>query len=157
MSESDKRIATFVVPYTAGILEAVASSGGQEVARKRLVTAGTPVALRLRPYKATVTTSRDDLAYVVVEVVDFSGNLVPDAVLKVQFDVSGGTLAGVINGNVHNPDSMQRPRRWTYHGKALAVIRPPKSAGTISVTAFGENLQGTTLSIPAVDGTFPAL
>ncbi len=148
LTEGDERIATFTVPYVPGTLVAVAYAGGKELSRKQLVTAGPAAALRLRSDVPSVTTSRDALSHVLVEVVDAAGRLVPDAVVKVVLDVKGGALAAVANGNPHNVDSFQRPRRWTYRGGALAVLRPPTTAGTIVVRASAEGLADAVLSIP---------
>ncbi|HKN99173.1 MAG TPA: hypothetical protein VJX10_18780, partial [Pseudonocardiaceae bacterium] len=70
-----------------GELTAIASRDGREIGRTRLATVGAPAALRLVPDVGGLTTSRDDLAYVLVEVVDGHGHVVPDAVLEVTFQV----------------------------------------------------------------------
>lgn len=155
--DADQHIATFDVPYTPGTLVAIAYRAGEEIARKTLRTVGAPAALRLRPDRQRITTSRDDLAYVVIEVVDAHGNLVPDAVVKVEFDVTGGEFVGVANGNPHNVDSFTRPRRWTYHGRALAVVQPPHNAGTIVVNAFAADLRADTITIDVVDQPYPTI
>jgi beta-galactosidase len=61
---------------------------------------------------------------------DSQGRAVPDAVVKVNFQVAGaGDLIGVGNGNPHNVDSFSRPRHYTWHGQALAILRPAKWPG----------------------------
>lgn len=157
LADADKHIATFDVPYTPGTLVAIASRAGEEIARKTLRTVGAPAALRLRPDRQRITTSRDDLAYIVIEVVDAQGNLVPDAVVKAEFDVTGGTLVGMANGNAHNVDSFTRPRRWTYHGMALAVVQPPGKAGMIAVNAFAADLRADAITIDVVDQPYPSI
>ena len=77
MSDADKRIAIFKVPYAPGELVAVASKDGKEIARKVLVTTGTPAALRLQSDVGSVTTGRGELAHVLVEVIDSHGRVVP--------------------------------------------------------------------------------
>ena len=142
---------TFDVPYAPGELTAVTSLNGKEIARKSLVTVGQPAALRLKSDVRSVTTARDDLAHVVVEVVDAQGRVVPDAVVKVAFAVEGaGVLAGAANGNPHNVDSYQRPRHWTFHGRALAILRPAKDAGVLSLTATADGLAPARISVPVL-------
>jgi beta-galactosidase len=142
LTEADKRIATFTVPYAPGELVAVAHQGDTELARKALATTGRPTALRLTSDVRSLTVSRGDLAHVLVEVVDDRGHLVPDAVVRVSFAVEGsGALVGVGNGNPHNVDSFQRPRRWTWQGKALAILRPAKRAGRLTLTASADELR----------------
>jgi beta-galactosidase len=149
VAEADKRIAIFKVPYAPGELVAVASKDGKEIARKVLVTTGKPAALRLQSDVLSVTTGRGDLAHVLVEVIDSHGRVVPDATLKVEFAVAGaGELAGVANANPHNVDSFKRPRRWTWHGQALAILRPARTTGWISLTASADGLKSARLHLP---------
>lgn len=141
--------ATFTVPYEPGELTAVASRDGTEIGRKTIATAGAPAALRLTPDVAVLTTSRDALAHVLVEVTDAHGRLVPDAALQVTFSVSGaGELAGVANGNPHNVDSFRRPSRYTWHSRALAILRPAKHPGAVRLTAQAPGLRPAALALP---------
>jgi len=150
--ETDKRIALFKVPYTPGELVAVTSKAGKEIARKSISTAGNPAALRLTSDVRKLTTSRNDLAHVLVQVVDAGGLLVPDATLQVSFAVEGaGELAGVANGNPHNVDSFKRPRRWTWHGQALAILRPAKKKGWLALTASAAGLKPARLNLQVSD------
>lgn len=149
VTEADKMRVTFDVPYSPGELVAVARMGGSEIGRTALTTVGPAAAIRLTSDVMRLTTSRDDLAHVLVEVVDDQGRRVPDAVVKVAFDVSGaGKLVGVANANPHNVDSFQRPRRHTYHGRALAILRPAKAPGLITLRATANGLAPATLVLP---------
>ena len=99
-----------------------------------------------------LTTSRGDLAHVLVEIIDGQGRLVPDATLKVDFAIEGaGILAGVGNGNPHNVDSFQKPRRWTWHGRALAILRPAKQPGWLTLTASAAGLKPARLHLPVTE------
>lgn len=148
MAAEDKYVAAFQVPYTAGDLTAIVHRNGAEIARKTLSTVGAPAKLRLSSDVKSLTTSRNDLAHVLVEVVDSQGRVVPDAVINVTMTSTGaGKIIGVANGNPHNPDSFIRGDRWTWHGQALAVLRPGKSVGTITMTATSPTLSSATLSL----------
>ena len=139
-------MATFTIGYQAGELTAVASRDGTEIGRQTLTTVGAPAALRLVSDVPVLSTSRDDLAHVRVEVVDRHHRLVPDAVFPVSFEVGGaGELAAVGNGNPHNVDSFRRPRRHTWHGRALAILRPAKEPGLLRLTAQADGLRPATL------------
>ncbi|WEO99414.1 hypothetical protein A6P39_038245 [Streptomyces sp. FXJ1.172] len=84
-----------------------------------------------------------------VEAVDRRGRLVPDATVQVAFEVSGaGELAGVANGNPHNVDSFRQPRRHTWHGRALAILRPAKGPGPLTLSATAPGLRPTALTLP---------
>lgn len=149
LTEADQMRVTFDVPYAPGDLLAVARKDGQEIGRQLLRTVGEVAAVRLRSDLPRLTTSRDDLAHVLVEIVDAQGHPVPDAVEKVEFEVSGaGSLFGVANGNPHNVDSFQQPRRHTFQGKALAIIRPGKSPGEVILRATVAGLEPALLRLP---------
>ena len=155
VAASDKRVSTFTVPYTPGKLTAIATQNGREIGRQTLKTTGAAAKLRLVSDVEMLTTGRDDLAHVLVEVLDSRGRRVPDAVVDVSFDVAGvGELVGVGNGNPHNIDSFKRPGRYTWHGQALAIVRPAKTPGQITLTATAPGLQSATLTLrvaPAFD------
>jgi beta-galactosidase len=149
VTAADWAMATLTVPYQAGELTAIASQNGQEIGRRTLVTAGAPAALRLSPDVGVLTTSRDGLAHVLVEVTDARGRIVPDAATNVSLQVSGaGGLAGVASGNPHNVDSFTRPHRYTWHGKLLAILRPAKTPGVVRLTAQAPGLRPATLALP---------
>ncbi len=148
VTAEDRAMATFTVPYAAGALTAIASRNGHEIGRTTLRTTDTPTALRLTSDVGDLTTSRDDLAHVLVEVVDNRGQVVPDAAVEVTFQVSGaGQFAAVGNGNPHNVDSFTTPRRHTWHGRALAILRPAKHPGTVTLTATAPGLRTASLTL----------
>lgn len=151
LTVADKCTATFSVPYKSGELTAVSSLSGQEIARKTLRTTGKPAAVRLTADVKTLTTGRDDLAHVLVEIVDAQGAVVPDAVVQVRFSLEGqGEIYGVANGNPHNVDSFKKPRHWTWHGQALAIVRPAKQPGKLTIGASATGLRGMQLTLPVL-------
>jgi beta-galactosidase len=152
-SEIQRRIATFEVPFAPGELTAMTSKDGVELGRTSLVTVNAPAALRLAADVSSLTTDRRDLAHVLIEVVDNQGRLVPDAVLPVGLHVRGaGELIALGNGNPHNVDSFAGPRRHTWHGQALAVVRSAKRSGVLTVEGSVEGLSGSSIDLPVVDG-----
>jgi beta-galactosidase len=83
--------------------------------------------------------------------------VVPDAVLEVNFEVSGtGDLAAVANGNPHHVDSFRQPHRYTWHGQAQAIVRPGKTPGIVTLTARAAGLRGATLALPVRPAPGPA-
>ena len=139
--------ATFHVPYAAGNLTAVATTGADRRATRTLLTAGAPAAIRLRADRAAVCASRDDLAYVTAEVVDADGRLVPRAQLPLAFSVGGADEDGgegtqpfaaalyrVGSGNPRDLGSFTSSERTTFRGKALAVLRPTGNGASGAVT-----------------------
>jgi beta-galactosidase len=80
-------------------------------------------------------------------VVDGRGRLVP-AVVPVTFQVGGaGEIAGVANGNPHNVDSFRRPRRYTWHGQALAILRPARTPGRLMLVVQAPGLRPAVVSL----------
>jgi len=68
--------------------------------------------------------------------VDEAGDLVPDAVVPVTISISGvGELAAVGTANPKDVESFRQPRLKTYHGRALAIVRPKGIAGPVTVLA----------------------
>jgi beta-galactosidase len=153
VTAADWAVATLTVPYQPGELTAVASRNGIQIGRKTLRTVGAPAALRLTSDTKALTTSRDALAHVLVRVTDGQGRAVPDAATEVTFEVSGaGQLAAVASGNPHNVDSFTRSHRFTWHGLALAVLRPAKKPGIVRVSARAAGLRPATLTLPVLPG-----
>jgi beta-galactosidase len=132
--------AEFEVAYAPGELKAVAFSKGEKIAEAVFKTVGKPAKLRLVADRKSIQRKRTDLSFVTLEVLDQNGQLVPDAVLPVSFSVSGaGELAASGTANPKDVASFRRPRLNTYHGRALAIIRPKGIAGlaTVRVEAAG--------------------
>ncbi|MET9087053.1 glycoside hydrolase family 2 TIM barrel-domain containing protein [Streptomyces sp. NPDC004237] len=145
-------------PTTPALLDAcdrlaVAFRDGREIGRTALRAAGARAALRLVPDVRSLTAGRDDLAHVLVEVVDAHGRLVPDATVQAGSEVGGaGELAGVANGNPYNVDSFRRPRHHTWHGRAPAVLRPGEQAGHVGLTVMAPGLRPATLTLAVESG-----
>jgi beta-galactosidase len=150
VSTATKLTAEFSVPYAPGELRAVATSNGKEIGSIAFATVGPPASLRLTPDRQSVRADRNDLVYVTVEVLDAKGNLVPDAVVPVTFALSGAAeLAGIGSANPKDAASFRAPRRKTYHGRCLAVLRPTGASGKISLRAESEGLAPATVAVKA--------
>lgn len=141
VSAETKFRAEFDVPYAAGELKAVAIAEGNQIAELAFKTAGKPAKLRLRADRQSIRRNRNDLAYVMLEVVDQAGEVVPDATVPVAFSISGaGELAGIGTANPKDVRSFRRQRPATFHGKCLAIVRPTGSAGSVTLQAQAEGL-----------------
>jgi beta-galactosidase len=141
------------VPFAAGTLSAVARNNGEEVARDALRTAGPAAALRLTADQTTLKADGQDLAHLMVEVVDAAGVLVPDAAHLVTFAVTGpGTNAGVDNGDPASDELFQANRRSVYQGRALLVVRTRREPGAITVQASAAGLAPATVQLVSARG-----
>lgn len=151
LSASDALRTEFTLPYSPGELKAVAYEGGHEIGTIAFTTAGRPHSLSLTPDRTRVRSSRDDLSYIMITVVDEKGHPVPDAVVPVSFAVSGaGEIAAVGNANPREMASFRQPHRNTFHGQCLLIVRPRGKPGAIAVRAESPGLSHATSLIEAV-------
>ena len=146
----DKLIAKFTVPYTPGILKAIAMKDGKEVAYKQLITAGVPAKIKLTADRNKIRADRNDLSYVKIEITDASGNVIPDATIPVTLTVSGaGEIAGSGNACPNDMDSFNNQVCKTFRGQALAILRPlrNKKSGSIVLQVEAKGLPEETLTV----------
>jgi beta-galactosidase len=96
----------WMVAYQPGTLEARGYRAGQVVATTRIDTTGAPTQLRLTPDRAAIAADGTDVAVFTVSALDAAGRLVPTAGNPVNFEISGGRIIGVGNGDpgCHEPD-----------------------------------------------------
>jgi beta-galactosidase len=87
------------VPFTPGTLKAVAKKNGVVVATDEVKTANEPAKVVLKPDRAVIKADGKDLVFIEADVVDANGTLVPNADNLINFNVTGGTIVGVDNGN----------------------------------------------------------
>lgn len=140
LTDQDQYIASFLVPYEAGELKAIALENGEEVSSKILTTPGEAAAIRLSSERTTIEADRNDLAYIMIEVVDDKGQPVPDNAIEISLELSGsGEIVASGNGSPDGMESVNKPLIRSYQGKAQAIIRPFTSGGEIqlSATAIG--------------------
>ena len=139
--EAKDCMAVFEVAYAPGKLKATGvDASGNEVETVTLTTAGDPVAIRLTPDKTTLSADNQDLAYVVVEVIDAEGRVVPDAEFPVEFNVSGNAiLKAAGNALLKDPDPYFDSKASTWKGRAMAIVKSTdrKGASTLKATAKG--------------------
>lgn len=136
------------VPYEKGTLKAISYKNGQEVLTKEVVTAGKPVSIRLTADRQTVAADGKDLSFVSVEVLDANGIPAPIADHLIQFKIEGeGSIAGTDNGDPTDPNSLKKPERKLFNGKAIVVIRSGKKSGVIKLEATCKSLKSDRIDI----------
>jgi beta-galactosidase len=143
--------ATFKVPYEPGTLTAHCFENGVETASETIKTVGKPAAIRLKADRSAIKADRNDLSYIMVEIKDAEGNVVPNVNdILVNFEVSGnGEIAGVGSGSPTDMSSFQQPRKMTWLGRCLAIIRPKGEAGKIALKAKADGLPENSIEITA--------
>lgn len=137
VDRSTRYQALFTLPYQPGTLRAVATDElGNVTATATLSTAGAPAAISLTPDRQTIAADGQDLAFIVMEVVDRDGHVVPDAAVEAEVRVSGqGTLLAAASANLQDVEPVTSARVTTWHGRAIIVVRSQPKAGQIVVTA----------------------
>jgi beta-galactosidase len=148
MTEEDRLIATFLVPFAAGELTAVGYRGGAKVVEHSLVTAGPAAALRLTADRNPIWADPNDLAYITVEAIDAEGRLVANADQVARFAITGpGHLAAVGSNNPRHTEPYRGDSHRLYRGRCLAIVRPSEEAGEITLRAETEGLTAAQLMI----------
>jgi beta-galactosidase len=144
--------AVFNVPYEPGTLKAINVENGKEADVVEFKTCGVPKRIRLTADRTTINRSRNDLSYVMVEVVDDNDQTVPNADIPIQFFISGGgEIAAVGNADPTDLSSFQRPERKTFRGKCLVIIRPTAGFDKIELRATAKGLSEGHIEITAID------
>ena len=144
----EKFKANFTLNYAPGVLKAVALQGGKTIAESVLRTAGEPARVRLTPDRTTLRADGQDLAFIVVEALDASGQPNPNADHNVSFHLDGpGAIAGVGNADLMSEERYQGNQRKLFHGRALVVVRSSRAKGALTLTAEAPGLKGQSLRI----------
>jgi beta-galactosidase len=126
--------------FEPGVLKAVSRKNGQVVLTTEVRTAAEPAKIVLTVDRPTIKADGVDLSFVTVKVVDQSGTLVPLADNLIRFEVTGGSIAGVDNGNQISHESFKAKQRKAFHGMALAIIQSKQKPGRIVLKASSDNL-----------------
>ena len=155
------------VPYAPGRLEAIGRSGGKVVSRSSVETTGEPVRLRLSADRPSLARDGWDAAPVTVEAVDAKGRPVPTASLPVNFEITGGRIIGLCNGDPNSHEPEKGARRSLFNGYAQVIVQSLPLPGEPSLTlkASSDGLASAQTRIrldtvparPAVERTTPAV
>jgi beta-galactosidase len=136
------------IPYTLGVLTAIARKNGKVAYKEEIHTTGEPAAIRLSVDKNSLDADNTDVSHLKVEVIDEKGYVVPDADNLIHVKVKGaGKLIGLDNGHPLDITSMKDDQRKTFNGLALAVIQSTGQAGDIQIEVSAANLKTAFVSI----------
>ena len=139
VNQSTEYKAVFTLPYEPGILRAeVSTPSDQREGQAILATADEPAALRLTPDRRMLSADGQDLAYIVVEVVDSKGRVCPDAAIPCNVSVSGqGCLLAAASADLKDVEPSTSSKVTTWKGRAIIVVRSSgkKGRAEVSVTS----------------------
>jgi Beta-galactosidase/beta-glucuronidase len=140
--------ATFEVTYHKGVLKAVNVINGKETDALEYKTAGNPTHLNLTADHSIIKAGRNDLSYVTVQVVDDNNNIVPTADIPVSFSISGeGEISAIGNANPTDLSGFHNKTKHTFHGTCLAIVRPTRKKGIITLKASANGLKSSQIVI----------
>lgn len=121
--QNDDLHISWKVKFEPGTLKAISRKNGKVVLEKEIHTAGEASKIDLKAEKTTIKNDTYDLVYVTVSMLDKDGNLLPNAMDLINFEVTGGgKLVGVDNGYQANLDSFKTNSCKLFNGKCVAII-----------------------------------
>jgi beta-galactosidase len=140
------------VVYAPGVLEARGYRDGKVVETKRVESAGAAAKLVLTPDRTALTADNQDVAVITVSALDAQGRAVPVAENLVKFEITGGKIIGVGNGDPasHEPDKAHE--RKLFAGLAQVIVQATHAAGPIVLQAKSEGITGATLGLTGSAG-----
>lgn len=150
VSQKSKYTANFEVAYRAGRLTTVGITDKGEAADSvTIATTGTPVAIRLTADRAEIRSSRDDLSYVKIELIDSDGNVVPDGDRPLTLSAMGcGEIAAAGNASPTDMKSFRSLTPNTFRGRAIAIVRPDGNrGGDINLVVKSEGLSDASITV----------
>lgn len=138
------------VPYQAGQLLARASANGKVVAKDVVETTGTPAEIQLAPDRLMLSAGDEDALVVPVSILDDKGRVVPDAINRVTFQLTGGgRILGVGNGNPADHDPDRANQRNAFHGHCIVIIQAGAQPAVLMLTAASPGLKSAALTFHA--------
>lgn len=144
--------AVFTLPYQPGELRAVGVENGKEVDPQRLETAGKPDRIRLTVDRTELTADGQSLAYVIAEITDRQGRVVPIADNLLNFTLKGpGTLLGTCSADLTDCTTYILPERKAWKGRVLAVVKSGKETGELTLTVKAKGLKAEKMKLMVHD------
>jgi beta-galactosidase len=142
---------TWHVPFAPGRLQVVGFKAGQPVAKTFVETTGEAAALKVTPERPTAAGDGIDTLTVRVEAVDAQGRTVPLAQNACTFEVTGGDIIGVGNGDQDSLEPEKGNKRKLFNGLAQVIVQTREGGtGTLTVTARADGLKAGTGSVKLI-------
>lgn len=144
--------AVFTLPYQAGELRAVGVENGKEVDPQLLETAGKACRIRLTADRTGMAADGQSLAYVIAEITDRKGRVVPIADNLLDFTLEGpGTLLATCSADLTDCTAYTLPQRKAWKGRVLVVVKSGKEIGELTLTAKAKRLKTERIKLTVHD------
>lgn len=143
--------AVFTIPYAPGTLRADGVGADGAVKESQILpTAGDVSGIRLSADRMQIKPDVQDLAYIMVELTDNHGRVVPNAEKRLTFEISGcGEILAVGNANIKDTNPYKSNTCKTWKGRALVIVRSSGKNGKIKLTARSEGMAPSSVEIIA--------
>ena len=143
------RMNRWEVPYKPGYIEVRGYKGGKVVSTVRNETTGAPVALRLTADRKSLLADGRDAMPLTVEAIDNQGRNVPLAQNMITYEISGGEIIGLGNGDANCLEPEKGNQRSLYNGLGQVIVRSLEGqAGVLKIRAMTPDLKAAELAIP---------
>jgi len=142
VNRESRFMASWQVPYQAGMIKAIGYDGRKKVSLAELNTAQKPVQMRVLPDRTEIQANGQDLCYITVELTDAAGVRNPKAENLIRFEIEGpGSIVGVGNANPVSLESYTLPQRKAWQGRCMVIIKAGKESGKVVLKASADGLQ----------------
>jgi beta-galactosidase len=134
------------IPYAPGRLEAKGITDGKLAATDFVETVDVPARIKLSPERTTLRADGQDTIVVPVSILDGKGRLVANADNQITFELTGGKLLGVGNGNPGDHDPDRASQRNAFNGHCIAVIQAGVKRESMKLTVTSPGLSSATVT-----------
>ncbi len=143
--------AVYALNYEEGTLRAVGLDEAGNVQEERILsTAGKPAKIRLTADKRQMKADGQDLIYVIAEVLDKEGRVMPIADNRLQFSIKGtGVIEATGSADLKDSESYSKASRKAWKGRAVAVVRSIGKTGKITLNVSSPGLTSTAIVLTA--------
>ncbi|MCF8259839.1 MAG: DUF4982 domain-containing protein [Melioribacteraceae bacterium] len=136
------------VKYEPGELKTVAYKEGKIIGEEIIRTAKSPSKIRLTTEKTAIDSEDDELAFILVEVLDEEGKFCPLAENEIEFTVEGAAkIAAVGNGNPQSLEPFISNKRKLFYGKAMLIISADGKGEQAIISANSTGLKSDSIRI----------
>lgn len=138
----------WIVTYKPGTLEARGFKNGQQMMSTRRETTGKASKLAIRVDRTEIDADGADLVFVVAEVHDAEGRVLPMTDNEISFKVGGpARVRGTGNGNPvsHEPDSSSS--RKAFAGMCMGIVQATRESGIITIEITSPGLESATATV----------
>lgn len=150
---SEDRFRWNEVVYQPGEVQVATWKEGRWWANDSVRSVGEAVTLRMSTDRTMINGDGLDLAFLIVEIVDGLGDVVPGAANEITFAVERGPgeMVASDNGDPTDFTPFPSPKRKAFNGLALGIVRGlAGSRGAVVVSASAQGLRGASVELSLI-------